>query len=76
MRKNSHKWNKSPLDILREAAPSAAEAIVTLPVLDLDDLVRRRVRHLIQSPSPPGDTMYQDAPPGIDRLLPLYDKLK
>ncbi len=54
MRRNSHKWNKSPLDILREAAPSAAAAIVTLPVLDLDDLVRRKVRHLIQSPSPPG----------------------
>jgi hypothetical protein len=62
LRKNSHKWNKSPLDILREAAPKAAEAVVTLPVLDLDDLVSRKVRHLIQSPSPPGDTMYQDAP--------------
>lgn len=54
VRKNSHKWNKSPLDILREAAPKAAEAVVTLPVLDLDDLVRRKVFHLIQSPSPPG----------------------
>ena len=53
-RKNSHKWNKSPLDILREAAPQAAEAVVTLPALDLDDLVRRKVRHLLQSPSPPG----------------------
>ena len=62
LRKNSHKWNKSPLDILREAAPKAAEAVVTLPVLDLDDLVSRKIRHLIQSPSPPGDTMYQDAP--------------
>jgi hypothetical protein len=54
VRKNSHKWDKSPLDILREAAPKAAEAVVTFPVLDLDDLVRRQVRHLIKSPSLPG----------------------
>lgn len=54
VRKNSHKWDKSPLDILREAVPKAAEAVVTLPVLDLDELVRRKIRHLVESPSPPG----------------------
>ncbi len=55
VRRNSHKWNKSPLDILREAAPGAAEAVVTFPVLDLDDLVRRKIAHLVKSPSsPPG----------------------
>jgi transposase len=54
VRKNSHKWDKSPLDILKEVAPRAAEAVVTFPVLDLDDLVRRKIRHLIQSPSSSG----------------------
>ena len=69
VRKNSHKWDKSPLDILREAAPKAAEAVVTLPALDLDDLVRRKVRHLLQSASPPpggyhvpGRALFADLP--------------
>lgn len=52
LRKNGHKWGKSPLDILREAAPKAAEAVVTLPALDLDELVRRKIAHLLKSASP------------------------
>jgi transposase len=49
LRKNGHTWDKSPLDILREAAPHVGEAVVTLPALDLDELVRRKIRHLLQS---------------------------
>lgn len=55
LRKNGHKWDKSPLDILREAAPRIGSAIATLPVLDLDALARRKIYHLLQSSSsPPG----------------------
>ena len=52
LRKNGHKWDKSPLDIIREAAPQAGEAVATLPVLDLDDLVSRKIAHLIKSSHP------------------------
>jgi len=53
LRKNGWKGGKSPLDILREAAPHIGPAITTLPALDLDDLVRRKIAHLLKSPSPP-----------------------
>ena len=54
LRKNSYKANKSPLDILREAAPEISTAIVKLPALDLDRLVRQKIADLIQSPSSGG----------------------
>ena len=54
LRKNSHKWNKSPLDILQKAAPNVGHAIVSLPALDLDLLVSRKITNLLKSHSPPG----------------------
>jgi len=55
LRRNSHKWNKTPLDIIREADPRIGPAIATLPALDLDNLAKRKINHMLQSnPSPPG----------------------
>jgi transposase len=59
LRKNSHKWGKSPLDIIREAAPQVGPAVATLPALDLDDLVRRKIAHLVKSASPPPGGYHQ-----------------
>ena len=51
LRKNSYKKYKSPLDIIREAAPNITPAITTLPALDLDEVVRNKIKHLVESPS-------------------------
>jgi len=45
-RLNSYKYDRSPLDILREAAPQLDPRVLLLPPLDLDTLIRtRRVGH-------------------------------
>jgi len=53
LRKNGWKWNKSPLDILREDAPHVGPVVATLPALDLDRLVQLKVNHLLRCKSPP-----------------------
>jgi transposase len=69
LRKNEYKWGKSPLDIIREAAPQVSPAVTTLPALDLDDLVRRKIAHLVKSASPPPGGYHQPglAPPSPPR---------
>lgn len=51
LRKNSYKANRSPLDIIQEAEPKISSAITSLPALDLDELVRRKVSYLLKSNS-------------------------
>jgi transposase len=53
IRKNGWRKQRSPLDIIREAAPHIAPAVATLPALDLDDLVKRKIDHLLKSAAPP-----------------------
>ena len=71
LRKNGNKWGKSPLDIIREAAPHVGTAVATLPALDLDNLVRRKVAHLVESATPPPGGYHQ---PGRAprHMYPLY----
>lgn len=52
LRKNSHKYDQSPLDILKTEGIS--NIITTLPALDLDNLVERKIHNLIKSSSPSG----------------------
>jgi hypothetical protein len=59
LRKNEYKGDKSPLDIIREVAPWVGAAVATLPALDLDDLVRRKIAHLVKSASPPPGGYHQ-----------------
>lgn len=52
LRKNSWKKQRSPLDVIREAAPRIDSAVATLPALDLDNLVKRKITHLLKLATP------------------------
>jgi hypothetical protein len=48
LRKNSYRKNRSPWDIIQETEPGISPQIVTLPAIDLDQMLRDRVSALSQ----------------------------